>query len=75
MLALEVGKFLGALGTSDLNFAGHHSWSHIVEERVLVGMCDTTKSSNKTAGQLRQGCPFRIPLVPCLEPTKWYVGI
>ena len=41
----------------------------------MVGMCDTTKSSNTTAGQLRQGCPFRIPLVPCHEHTKWYVGI
>jgi len=75
MLALEVGKFLGALRTSDLNFAGYHSWAHIKGERVLVGMCATTKSTNKTAGQLLQGCPFRIPLVPCLEATNWHVGM
>ena len=75
MLALEVGKFLGALRTSDLNFAGYHSWAHIKSERVLVRMCATTKSTNKTAGQLLQGCPFRIPLVPCLEATNWHVGI
>ena len=52
MLALEVGKFPRALRTSDLDFAGYHSWKHVVDEKVMVGMCDTTKSSAPSASPL-----------------------
>ena len=38
-------------------------------------MCDTTKSTNKTAGRVLQGSPSRIPLISSLEHTRWYVGI
>ena len=43
-------------------------------EKVIVGICKTSKGCNFTSGRAKRGLPFRIPLVPALASYKCWEG-
>ena len=74
MLRLELFKIFGLLRTDDARWI--HPASVQLEHggRALIGMCTKSKGSERTAGRLLNGMPFRIPLIASLNDTGWWKG-
>ena len=74
MLRLELFKIFGLLRTDDARWI--HPASVQIEHggRALIGMCTKSKGSERTAGRLLDGMPFRIPLIASLTATGWWKG-
>ena len=74
MLRLEIMKIFGLLRTDDTRWI--HPASVQLERggRALIGMCTKSKGSERTAGRLLNGMPFRIPVIASLQSTGWWKG-
>ena len=74
MLRLEIMKIFGLLRTDDSRWI--HPASVQIEPggRALIGMCTKSKGSERTAGRLLNGMPFRVPLIASLQATGWWKG-
>jgi hypothetical protein len=74
MLRLELVKFFGLLRTDDARWIHPASVQLEHGERALIGSCTKSKGSERTAGRLLNGMPFRVPLVASLHATGWWHG-
>ena len=74
MLQIELLKVFGALRSDDSRWIQIRSLQVDLSARVITGLCTKTKGSQKTAGRVINGMPFRVPLLASLWSTGWWRG-
>ena len=74
IIQIELMKIFGGLRTDDsVNIVP--LTVHLREDqKVIVGICSKTKSTERTASRITGGTPSRVPILPSLDHTEWWHG-
>ena len=74
IIQVELMKIFGGLRTDDSINIVPLSVHLKEDQKVLVGICSKTKSTERTSGRIAGGMPFRVPIIPALDHTEWWGG-
>jgi hypothetical protein len=74
IIQIELMKVFGGLRTDDSINIVPLSVHLKEDQKVIVGICSKTKSTERTAGRIPGGMPFRVPILPSLDHTEWWEG-
>ena len=74
IIQIELMKIWGGLQTDDSINIVPLSVHLKEDQKVIVGICSKTKSTERTAGRIPGGMPFRVPILSSLDHTEWWEG-